>query len=456
MDEEALASLLQASRTPEGRCRLAGDGTLDAVLHRLSPSSPLLLHHLLLLRNLCAGEQANQDAFLRSDGPDLIVPVVLSSPPEVARVGLQVLCNAALAGEEHRAKVWARLFPLGFLELAWIRDRGVSDPLCMLLDTCCSAEGGRRRLGELCEDGKGLSILVEIITTASTAGFQEEWLEWLLSKVCIEEPYFFILFQKLGWLDDSNNMIDIENGNAIFTGEQAFLMQLLSNCLRERPNDVTVSDVFALSVLRVLKQASCIVDFNHRGNSALPTGSPATDVLGYALNILRDICARDDPLLAGRASVDSLIASGLLQLLLGFLSELELPSTIRKSTASGRNQIPGIADTLKVCPYKGFRRDVVSVISNCLYQRKQVQDEFRRQNGIPLLLQQCVIDEDNSFLREWGLMAVRNLLEGNMENQHEIAQLELQGTVDTPEITELGLRVEVDKITQQAKLVNIS
>ncbi|XP_039118648.1 ataxin-10-like [Dioscorea cayenensis subsp. rotundata] len=463
MDLETLASHLEASRTLGGRGRLAVTGTLDATLRGLSPSSPLLLPHLRLLRNLCAGEPANQDAFLRFDGPDRILPIVLSSPPDGVRVGLQVLCNVALAGEEHRAKVWARLFPVGFLELARICDRGILDPLCMLLDTCCSADGGRRRLGELCEDEKGLPILIEIITTACTAkfcafsydisftksnlsltavGYQEEWLEWLLSKVCIEEQYFFMLFQKLGQFSDSNSCNDIRDEHTVFSGEQAFLLRLMSNCLSERPNDFTISDSFALSVLRVLKEASCAVNFNHRGNSPLPTGSPAIDVLGYALNILRDICASDDPLSAPKASVDSLISSGLLQLLLCFLSELEPPSTIKKSMANGTSQMPTMADALKVCPYKGFRRDVVSVISNCLYRRKQVQDEIRRKNGIPLLLQQCVVDEDNPFLREWGLMAVRNLLEGNTENQREVAQLELQGTVNTTEIAELGLRVE--------------
>lgn len=81
---------------------------------------------------------------------------------------------------------------------------------------------------------------------------------------------------------------------------------------------------------------------------------------------------------------------------------------------------------------------------------------MRERNGILLLLQQCVIDEDNPFLREWGIWAVRNLLEGNAENQRVVAELEVQGSVDVPEITGLGLRVEVDQITRRAKLVNLS
>jgi ataxin-10 len=110
----------------------------------------------------------------------------------------------------------------------------------------------------------------------------------------------------------------------------------------------------------------------------------------------------------------------------------------------------------KVCPYKGFRRDLVAVIGNCAYRRKHVQDDIRQKNGMLLMLQQCVTDEDNPFLREWGIWSMRNLLEGNSENQQAVAELELQGSVDMPELAGLGLKVEVDQNTRSAKLVNIS
>ena len=50
----------------------------------------------------------------------------------------------------------------------------------------------------------------------------------------------------------------------------------------------------------------------------------------------------------------------------------------------------------------------------------------------------------------------RNLLEGNVENTKFVSNLELQGSTDAPELTQMGLRVEVDAKTQRAKLVNRS
>ncbi|XP_073001319.1 hydroxymethylglutaryl-CoA synthase-like [Typha latifolia] len=365
--------------------------------------------------------------------------------------------NVALAGEAHRSAVWARLFPGGFLEMARVRVPGVCDPLCMVLDTCCSSDGGRRRLGELCATGKGMGILAEIITTASQAGHQEEWLEWLLFKVCVEVPNFSSLFAELGAFDD----IDSYNGSklkyTIFNTRHAFLLGILSKCLSERPKEVIISNVFALDILNILKRAHEMVDFTSRGSSALPTGSAEIDVLGYSLLILRDICAWDHPTSpVTETPVGLLLSADLLELILAFLHELEPPAIVRKSMAREEATDPLVSGDSKVCPYKGYRSDVVSIIGNCLHRRKQVQDEVRQRNGILVLLQQCVLDEDNPFLREWGLLAVRNLLEENVDNQSEVAALELQESVVTPEIARLGLRVEVDKETRQAKLVNIS
>ncbi|XP_026409926.1 ataxin-10-like [Papaver somniferum] len=181
---------------------------------------------------------------------------------------------------------------------------------------------------------------------------------------------------------------------------------------------------------------------------------PRIDVLGYSINILRDICAQDRVKLRSEESVtivDLLLSSGLLDLLIDFLRELEPPSTIKKSFPQESASVQ-----LKVCPYKGFRRDIVAVIANCLYGMKHVQDAIRQKDAILLLLQQCVTDDDNEFLRECGIWAVRNLLEGNEENQKIVAELEIQGSADVPALTELGFRMELDPHTRRAKLVNIS
>ncbi|KAF8378428.1 hypothetical protein HHK36_029767 [Tetracentron sinense] len=375
----------------------------------------------------------------------------------IVRVGLQLLGNVSLAGQEHQSSVWDHFFSVEFREIARIRRQEVCDPLCMVIYTCCS--GSYEQLCALCEV-RGLPILAEIIRTASEVGFGEDWLKLLLSRICFEESHLHPLFFDLHPAAAAEGSGDIKFGDDRFTTEQAFLLSILSESLNQRIHEITISNDFALCVLGILKRAVGVVDSVSRNKSGLPTGSAAIDVLGYSLAILRDVCAqhgfggskKEDSVDA----VDSLVSSGLVELLLGLLRDLDLPEIIRKSIKQGENQVGQTSDSPKVCPYKGFRRDIVAVIGNCLYRKKHVQDEIRKRNGILLLMQQCVTDEDNPFLREWGIWSVRNLLEKNADNQREVAELELQGSVDVPEIAGLGLRVEVDQKTRRAKLVNVS
>lgn len=294
------------------------------------------------------------------------------------------------------------------------------------------------------------------MVSTEPASFGEDWLKLLLSRICLEESQLPVLFSKLQFADVPKVEV-AESKDDHFSFEQAFLLRILSEILNERLKDVTVSKDVALFVFGIFKKSIGVLEHATRGKSGLPSGFVGVDVLGYSLTILRDICAQDG--VRGNTEdsndvVDALLSYGLIELLLYLLEALEPPAIIRKGLKQCENQ-DGASCSFKPCPYKGFRRDIVALIGNCVYRRKHAQDEIRHRNGILLLLQQCVTDEDNPFLREWGIWSVRNMLEGNNENQKVVAELEIQGSADVPEITSLGLRVEVDQRTRRAKLVNI-
>lgn len=464
---EALQILVGISRTEHGRSDLASKHILPFVLQLVQSLVHPSAHHLLLLslrllRNLCAGEIANQNSFIEHNGVGVVSSAIDAmgfdfddSACAIIRTALQVLANASLAGEKHQCAIWHQFFPDLFLKIAKIRKRETCDPLCMIIYTCSS--GNIELFAEFCTN-PGLAIMAEIIQTVAKVGFGEDWLKLLLSRVCLDESHFPALFTILNGGFD--NLGDTESRELYYTTEKAFLLRVLSEILNERLKEIYISSKFALFVLGIFENAVKAVDFYTRGKSGLPTGLPSIDVLGYSLTILRDVCAQGTSAFADAEEapedvVDSLVSNGLLDLLLSLLRELELPSSIRKTMKPGENQ--GLtSQSSKVCPYKGFRRDIVAVIANCSYGRKYVQDEVREKNGIILLLQQCVLDEDNPFLREWGIWCASNILQGNAENQQMVADLEIQGTVEVPELAKLGLRVEVDPNTKHAKLVNIT
>ncbi|CAJ1811045.1 unnamed protein product [Sphenostylis stenocarpa] len=466
--EKSLEILIHNAKSDSGRLELASKRILPAVLNIVQSLAQASNHHhhhhtlslcFKLLRNLCAGEAANQVSFLELDGVAVVCSVLRSeagsSGPDsgFVRWGLQVLANVSLGGKEHQHAIWEELYPIGFVSLARVGTKETCDPLCMVIYTCC--DGNPECFKKLSSED-GWPVMAELVRTACYASFGEDWLKLLLSRICLEESQLPVLFSKLQFVDIPEGAVT-ESKDDQFSLDQAFLLQILSEILNERLGEVIVSNDVALFVFGIFKKSTGVLEHAMRGKSGLPSGLAGVDVLGYSLTILRDICAQDgvkDYAKDTSDVVDVLLSNGLTELLLSLLGALEPPAIIRKGFKLIENQDSASCYS-KPCPYKGFRRDIVALIGNCVYRRKHAQDEIRNRNGILLLLQQCVTDEDNSFLREWGIWSVRNLLEGNDENQKVVAELEIQGSADVPEINALGLRVEVDQITRRAKLVNI-
>ncbi|XP_073145492.1 uncharacterized protein [Henckelia pumila] len=464
---EALERLIDIAKTCDGRLDLASKCIILPVLQLcqalLTPSCQhLILLSLQLLRNLCAGEIKNQNLFIELNGVEILSTVVTflrqapASDMRARRVLLQIIGNVTLAGEYHQDVVWNRFFPLEFVEMARLQSRGTCEPLCMVICTC--TEHDNSRFADLCTD-EGLNIVIEIIRTGTLVGFTEFSLKCLLSRICVEEPRFSSIFYKLFPTDASESCGKNVSTVVHFGAEQAYLLSILSEILNERVVDIAVSAGLAICIFEILRKAVGVVDFSTRGTSSLPTGDAGIDVTGYSLTILRDICASSDPKVLINENkvdiVDMLVSSGLVDLLVAFLRDLEPPAMIQKAMMQNKAKAEAMSNSIRYCPYKGFRRDVVSIIGNCAYRRRRVQDKIRELDGILLLLQQSVTDEDNPFLREWGIWSIRNILEDNAENQEVVANMELQGSVNVPEVEDMGLRVEVDPTTRRAKLVNL-
>lgn len=77
-------------------------------------------------------------------------------------------------------------------------------------------------------------------------------------------------------------------------------------------------------------------------------------------------------------------------------------------------------------PAFGMEREIVKLIGNISFETKVVQDRVREFGGLPIVLSSMVHDDANPFIREWAIVAVRNLMRGNPENQALLAALEKQ------------------------------
>ncbi|XP_051628513.1 ataxin-10 isoform X3 [Manacus candei] len=94
-------------------------------------------------------------------------------------------------------------------------------------------------------------------------------------------------------------------------------------------------------------------------------------------------------------------------------------------------------------PAVGFKSHLIRLIGNLCYKNKENQDKVYELDGIPLILDNCSIDDNNPFVNQWAVFAIRNVTEQNERNQELIAGLEEQGLAEGSALGSMGL--EMDK-----------
>ncbi|CAM9224225.1 unnamed protein product, partial [Discosporangium mesarthrocarpum] len=96
---------------------------------------------------------------------------------------------------------------------------------------------------------------------------------------------------------------------------------------------------------------------------------------------------------------------------------------------------------------EGRKVELLRLLGNACFRCKAAQDLVRKEGGLPLVLNHCGIDEANEFMREWALLAIRNLCEGNPANQSIIAPLQPQAPSASfyDNLGKMGLVGDLDK-----------
>lgn len=112
------------------------------------------------------------------------------------------------------------------------------------------------------------------------------------------------------------------------------------------------------------------------------------------------------------------------------------------SASQNFTSFSGEAGSSPHSPVISFKAHLIRLIGNLCHNNTCNQNKFRELEGIPLILDNCTIDSNNPFIKQWAIFAIRNLLENNYENQELVASLEKRGSADYSALRELGFQVE--------------
>ncbi|KAL6304512.1 spinocerebellar ataxia type 10 protein domain-containing protein, partial [Sparassis latifolia] len=77
-----------------------------------------------------------------------------------------------------------------------------------------------------------------------------------------------------------------------------------------------------------------------------------------------------------------------------------------------------------------IKRDLVRLLGILCAHNHPVQDRVRLCGGIPVIMNMCVIDDQNPYLREHAILALNNLLQDNAENQAVVNEMKPVGRWD--------------------------
>jgi len=120
---------------------------------------------------------------------------------------------------------------------------------------------------------------------------------------------------------------------------------------------------------------------------------------------------------AGRYVVENIVE--LLRRLDAFLPRINFGKPV--DSPYGGPQLPAAADP---AGFVYLKRDLVRLLGVLCHNDRRIQDLVRTCGGIPVVMNMCVIDERNPYLREHAILAIRNLTADNVENQSVVNEIQ--------------------------------
>lgn len=270
---------------------------------------------------------------------------------------------------------------------------------CLLLPELCATFAATRQVDSL------LCPMIRYATSSTAAAcdaYDTEWLRLLVARIS-SAGYFSALFDAFSFGHAADALPSflhllceaVDQGCALPVGFVA------NQGLGPLGMDVFVQSRLLQTIER---SAQCC--------AKSPSDRAAQTVLQAALQLMGAVMSRVEAD-QGEEAPDP---RPVIRLLLELLTALPSPS--------GPRQREILPDDWACVFYLGYRRDLVAAVANACHGRHRVVADIVSMQGVLVVLQQCRGDDEETFVREWALLAVRNMCEVSREAQDAIRELD--------------------------------
>ncbi|XP_014793870.1 PREDICTED: ataxin-10 isoform X1 [Calidris pugnax] len=328
------------------------------------------------------------------------------------RCSLQFLGNIAAGNGDSQNSIWKCAFPDLFLTCLAYSDEKIVAYCCMVLFTCLNSE----KVRELLDPGN-LAVALRVLKVYKEQ-LESEWSFLIVTDHLLKCPELVeALYAKL-----SNQ-------------ERVTLLELMLEKVSEKnPVNSEEMNVF-MSHAEFL--AGC---FQEKCEAVLKLTSAADAEDEEALVMIRllDVLCE---MTSSNGQLEHLQAlPGLLETAIDTLRLTHLAGKQAVNIFTATHAMTGQEEISH--PAVGFKSHLIRLIGNLCYKNKENQDKVYELDGISLILDNCSIDDNNPFVNQWAVYAIRNLTEQNERNQELIAQMEEKGLADNSALESMGLEIE--------------
>ncbi|XP_055483022.1 ataxin-10 [Psammomys obesus] len=388
-------------------------------VEHLASSLQLITECFRCLRNACIECSVNQNSIRNLDTIGVAVDLVLlfrelrveqDSLLTAFRCGLQFLGNIASRNEESQSIVWAHAFPELFMSCLNHPDKKIVAYCSMILFTSLNHE----RMKDLEEN---LNIAINVIE-AHQKHPESEWPFLIITDHFLKSPELVeAMYAKLS---DQERVTLLDIMIAKIGGDEQLTKDDISIFLRH-------AELIANSFVDQCRNVVKLISEPH-------TEDKEALVTIRLLDVLCEMTSNTE--LLGYLQV----FPGLMERVIDVLRVIHVvgKDTTNIFSPSGTLKAEGDIEHMA----EGFKSHLIRLIGNLCYKNKENQDKVNELDGIPLILDSSNIDDNNPFMTQWVVYAVRNLTEDNSQNQDFIAKMEEQGLADVSLLKKMGFEVE--------------
>lgn len=98
---------------------------------------------------------------------------------------------------------------------------------------------------------------------------------------------------------------------------------------------------------------------------------------------------------------------------------------------------------IKPTNFPGCKSFLIEILTMLVYKNRIIQDKIRELHGLGLILSNCVIDDNDPFMRERSIVCIKFLLQDNKPNQDFVASLEAKKAVQDDVLSDAGYEVKI-------------